>query len=206
MLLLDLNFADVAGVLNDLGDVSFVTSTNFSGDAFGQIAETSIHPVLPEHTNSGGTNTGTKRCNIRLNHAERTMDRPEEKEDDKHVVCIPESFVVGSSGFLHRGDNHTHQCNEHDIASPSRARDKVGKKPSVNTEFVLDCDLSEVVPMSDCMHPRPKDNRPSCGDVEGDVLVKLNDAVQRSLSEKGDESSADGKQNDSNINVKDQSR
>lgn len=92
VLLLDLDLANIARVLNDFRDVRLVSSSNFTCNSFGQICETSIHPVFPEDTDSIA-----ERRKVRLDHAEGAVDRPENEEDDEEMVCVPKALKVGSS-------------------------------------------------------------------------------------------------------------
>lgn len=52
VLLLDLDLAHIARVLNDLGDVSLVASAHLTGDTLREVHESTVHPVLPKDTNS----------------------------------------------------------------------------------------------------------------------------------------------------------
>lgn len=192
-------------MLNDLCDVCPVTTSHLACDTLGQVNETAVHPVLPEDSNSRCANAGAERCNIWLNHAESSVDGPEEEENDEHVVSIPEALKVCSSRLLGRRENHTHQRNKHDIASPTRSRHKIGNQPAVDTKLVLDGDLGKVIPVSNGMDPRPENDGPGGDDVEGDVLVELEDAIERCLSKERDEGSRDGEENDGDVDMEDQS-
>ena len=202
--LLDLDLAHVGRVLDDLGDVRLVLAADLAGDALGEIGEAAVHPVLPEHADGLGADADAEGRKVRLDHAEGAVDRPEEEEDDEHVVRVPEALVVCAARLLDRGDHHARQRDQHDVASPTRAGDEVGQKPAVDAEVVLGCDLGKVVPVGNGVHPRPEEDGPCCCDMEGDVLVELDDAVQRSLSGEGDERSADGEQNQGDIDVQNQ--
>ena len=131
VLLLDLDLADVARVLDDLGNVRLVPAANLAGNALSQINVPAVHPVLPENSNGRCANAGAEGRNVRLDHAEGTVDRPEEEEDDEHVVSVPEALVVGSAGFLDRGAQHGHEGHQHDISCPSGTRRKVSHQPAV---------------------------------------------------------------------------
>jgi hypothetical protein len=69
VLLLDLNLTNVARVLDDLGDVRLVASSDLTRDTLSQVRESTVHPVLPEDTD-----TIAERCKIRLDHAKGSMD------------------------------------------------------------------------------------------------------------------------------------
>lgn len=60
--------------------------------------------------------------------------------------------------------------------------------------------------MSNDVNPGEKHNRPGRRNVEGDVLVELDNTIQGSLSEERDQGSADGEENDADIDVEDQGR
>ena len=125
MLLLDLNFADVAWVLNDLGDVRLVASTNLTRDTLAQIRESSIHPVLPENTD-----TVAEGRKVRLDHAEGTVYGPEEEEDGEQVVRVPEALELGPSILLCGCPTHSRERSQHDVTCPSRAGCEVCEKES----------------------------------------------------------------------------
>lgn len=199
--LLDLNLADVARVLNHLGYVRLVSPSYFSRNSLCKVAEAAIHPILPKDTNRRGTNARAKGGNVGLNHAKGTMQRPKEEENDKHVVRIPESLIICASRLLDRRDNHAHESQQHHVASPARPRSEVGEQPAVEAQLVLGSDLGKVVPVSYGMYPGPKHNGPRSGDVEGDVLVKLDNAVERRLAQQRYERSAHGEENDAYIDV-----
>lgn len=121
VLLLDLNFADVAWMLNDLGNVRLVSSSNLTRDTFSKIRKSTIHPVLPEDTDAVA-----KGRKVGLNHTESSMDRPEDKEDDEQVMCIPETLEVGTARLLSSRQGNSHQGDQHHISTPTRARRKIG--------------------------------------------------------------------------------
>lgn len=204
VLLLDLDLAHVAGVLDNLGDVRLVLATDLAGNALGEIGKSSVHPVLPEHTDGRGADRNAERREVGLDHAEGTVDGPEKEEDDEHVVRVPEPLVVRPPCLFDRSDHHASQRDQHDIASPTGTRDKVGQQPAVDTEVVLGCNLGEVVPVGNGVHPRPEEDGPCRRDVEGNVLVELDDAVQRSLSCERDERSTDREKDQGNIDVQNQ--
>lgn len=122
MLFLDLHFANVARVLNDLGNVRLVSSPNFTSDTFSQVRKSTVHPVLPENTD-----TVAERRKVRLDHAERSVNRPEDEEDDEEVVHVPEAFEVCTTGLFRCCDCNGHQRNQHDVATPSGSSSEVGE-------------------------------------------------------------------------------
>jgi hypothetical protein len=82
-------------MLNDFGDKSLVSSTDLSCKSFGQVGESSDHPVLIKHTNAVAM-----WFSVILDHAEFTMNRPEDEEDDEHVMGVPETFKVSFARLL----------------------------------------------------------------------------------------------------------
>jgi hypothetical protein len=57
--------------------------------------------------------------------------------------------------------------------------------------------------MGNDVHHGTDNNGPGCGNVEGEVLVKGNDLVERGAAEEGDEVAADGKKDEYDIDVQD---
>ncbi|KAK5630382.1 hypothetical protein RRF57_006097 [Xylaria bambusicola] len=109
VLLLDLDLADVAGVLDDLGDVRLMAAAHLSRDALCEVDEATVHPILPENADGRRADRDTERRRVWLDHAEGAMDRPEQEEDDEHVVRVPETLVVSPTGLLDRCEHHAHE-------------------------------------------------------------------------------------------------
>lgn len=122
VLLLDLNFANVAGMLDDLGDVRLVSSSYFTGDALGEVRKSTVHPVLPEDTD-----TVAEGRKVGLNHAEGSVDGPEDEEDDEQMVHVPETFEVRATSLLRSRDSDGHECSQHNVTAPSGSSCKVGE-------------------------------------------------------------------------------
>lgn len=78
VLLLDLNLANSARVLDDLRHESLMPSPDFSCNSLSQVRESTEEPVLVEDTDAAAEG-----LNVGLNHAECTMDAPEHEEDDE---------------------------------------------------------------------------------------------------------------------------
>lgn len=116
MFFLDLNFADVARMLDHLRDESCMASSHFTGNSFGEVGKATDHPVLVEDTDAVAV-----WFPVILDHTEFAVNGPEDEEDDEEVVSIPESLEVCSAWFLDRCHNHCHERSEHDISGPSRA-------------------------------------------------------------------------------------
>lgn len=65
-------------MLDDLRDISLVTSTDFSQDTLEKVDRSSVHPIEPEYTYAVA-----KGREIRLDHAKCAMHGPENKEYDE---------------------------------------------------------------------------------------------------------------------------
>jgi hypothetical protein len=117
MLLLDLDLADIARVLNDLGNVRLVSSTNLTCNTFTKVRESSIHPVLPENTNAVA-----ERGKVGLDHAKGSVNCPEEEKDGEEVMRIPETFKLSSSVLLCSCPAHRRERDQHDVSCPSGSR------------------------------------------------------------------------------------
>jgi hypothetical protein len=174
VLLLDLDLADVAGVVDDLGDICLVATADLTGNSLSQVRESTVHPVLPEDTD-----TVAERRKVGLNHAEGTVDGPEDEEDDEHVVRVPEALKVGTTRLLGGGDGDGHEGEQHDVSTPSGTGSKVGKDEAHEAQLVEGGKPGEVVPMGNGVDPGEEDDGPGNQLVEGDVLVKGNNVVQR---------------------------
>lgn len=172
VLFLDLNLDDIARMLDDFRNKSFMSSSHLSSNPLGQIKECSVHPVLPENSDSS-----TERSEVRLDHAESSVNRPKYEEYNEEVVSVPKSFEVRPSWLFHRRKYHGHQSKEHHISSPSWSRYEVCKKPSWETELVRCSQSCKVDPMSNRMDPAKKYDRPGGKFVERDIFVERNDTV-----------------------------
>lgn len=193
-------------MLDDLGDVRLVSSADLARDALGQVDKAAVYPVLPEDAYGGRADGDAEGRRVGLDHAEGAVDGPEDKEHDEHVVRVPEALVVGAPRLLDRRQHHAHERHEHDVPAPPGTRRQVGGEKSVEAEVVLGRDLREVVPVRDGVDPGEEDDGPRRRDVEGDVLVKLDDAVQRRLPGDRDEGPADGEENQGDIDMEDERR
>jgi len=194
VLFLDLDLHHVAGMLDDFRDVRLVTSSNFTRSPLGQVRKSTVHPVLPENTN-----TVAEWRKVGLDHAKGSVDRPEDKEDNEQMVCVPKSFEVGASEPLHRSDRNKHQCSQHDISTPSRPSQEVCCKEAFKSQVVDRCELCQVVPMRNGVHPGEEDDGPSDELVEGNVLVEWNDAVQWRFADHGYQVPANRKEDERHV-------
>ena len=163
---LDLNFHHLAGMLDDLGDESDLTTTNLTHDTFDQVDDGTIDPELPEESS-----TVAEGWAVRLDHTEGTVHRPEDEEGDEEMMGGSKALVVALTGSLHGGPDHDGQDREHDISRPSGAGDEVGLEKALETEMVLDRQLGKVVPMRDGVHNSEDDDRPGhhCGKISASI-------------------------------------
>lgn len=173
MFLLDLNLTDVAWMLNDLGNVRLVCASDLTSDSLRKISESTVHPVLPENTD-----TIAEGRKVGLDHAKRSMDGPENEEDDEQMMHVPKAFEVGTSSFLSSCERHRIQCDEHDISTPSRTCSKIGENKAHETEIVACRKTCKIVPVSNRVDPGKEYNGPCDQLVKGDVLVERNDVVK----------------------------
>ena len=111
MLLLDLNFADIAGMLDDLGDIRLVSAPYFTRNTLSKVCEASNKPILIENADTVAVG-----CAIIFDHAKFAVNGPKDEEDDKHVVGVPKPLVVRSARFLDGCEDHGHERNQHEIA------------------------------------------------------------------------------------------
>lgn len=104
MLLLDLDLAHITRMLNDLRDIRLVSPSYFTRNALSQVRESTIHPILPEDTD-----TVAKWRKVGFDHAESTMDGPEDEEHDEEVMRVPEALKVRPSRLFRSGERDRHQ-------------------------------------------------------------------------------------------------
>ena len=198
--LLDLDLADIAGVVNNLRDVGFVASAHFTRNALSKVGESTIHPVLPEDTDAVAE--GRK---VGLDHAESTVDGPENKEDDEHVMSVPEALKVRATRLLSSCNGNGHQREQHDVSTPSRSCSEVGEDETHESEFVECGEAGEVVPMRNGVNPGEEDDSPGDKLVEGDVLIEWDDVVQRRTAGHRDEVPAYWEEDEGYVNMQYQS-
>lgn len=125
-----------------------MSATHLSEYSLDQIYESTVHPVQPEHASSGA-----KRRGICLDHAERSMDRPEDEEYDEQMMCEPEPFVVTFLESFEGCHKYRHQDDQHDISRPPWASGEVRQHESFEALIVLGSQLCEIVPMGGSMDP-----------------------------------------------------
>lgn len=118
--LLDLNFANIAGMLDDFGNVRLVSSSDLARDSLCQVCEATVHPVLPEDADAIA-----ERRKVGCDHTEGAVDGPEEEEDDEQVMGVPEALEVSTSRFLRCCQRNCHQRDQHDITTPAWTSSKI---------------------------------------------------------------------------------
>ncbi len=128
-------------------------TTYFSEYSLDQVHKPTIHPVLPEHARSR-----TEWCCICLDHAECSMNGPEDEEYDEQMMREPETLMVLPLESFQRSDQHGHQDREHDISRPPWAGSEIDKKKSFEALIALGSQLCKVVPVSNCMDPGEEDD------------------------------------------------
>jgi hypothetical protein len=172
VLFLDLNFADVARMLNDLGNIRLVSSSDLTRNTLGQVRESTVHPVLPEDTD-----TVAEGRKVGRDHAEGSMNRPEEEENNEEMMGVPEAFEVCATRLLRSCQCNSHQREQHNITAPAGASSKVGQDEAHEPEVVRCREPSQIVPMRNCVDPGEEYNSPGDQLVESDVLVEWNHVV-----------------------------
>lgn len=173
-----------------------MAAPNLPRCALCKVRESSIHPVLPKDTDAIA-----ERCKVRLNHAKRSVDRPENEEDDEQMVRIPEAFELRATMFLSSRPAHGRQRDEHNVAAPSGARGEIGDEEADEAEAVDLGEDPEISPMGDGVEPGEEEDGPADELVEGDIFVEGNDAVEWGATRHGDQVSADGEQDESYVHV-----
>ena len=153
MVFLDLDFADIARVLDDLGDICFVSTSDFTRNALYKVCEASDKPVLVENADTVAVG-----CAIIFDHAKFAMNRPKDEEDDEHVVRVPKAFVVRSTRLLDGCEDHGHERNQHEIARPSRTCDELSQDEADEAKLLSGRQSSIVVPMRKGVKPGEENN------------------------------------------------
>lgn len=186
-------------MLDDLGDICLVLPAHLACGSLGQVEEAAVHPVLPKVTDrvAVGRKVGT-------NHAEGSVDGPHDEEEDEEVVRVPEALIVCAARLLDGGENNGHQGDKHDVSRPSGSGDQVGEEEADEAQVVRGRETAQVDPVGDGVDPGEEDDGPGDKHVEGDVLVELDNAVQRGSAQQRDEVPADGEEDEGNVEVEDQ--
>jgi hypothetical protein len=164
-------------MLNDLGNVRLVSSTDLTGDTLGQVCKPTVHPVLPEDTN-----TVAERRKVGRDHAKGAVNGPEKEENDEEVVRVPEALEVCATCFLRRCERDGHERDQHDVTAPARTSRKVGKDEAHESQVVRCGESCQVVPMGDRVNPGEEYDGPCDQLVESNVLVEWDHVVQGSAT------------------------
>ena len=137
------------------------------------------------------------------------MELPADEKDDEEMMGIPEAFKVGAPPLLHGEVDHDAKDNGHDPTSSARPGGKVGIEEGDNPGTgclcigVCECKFVKVDHVRGHVDDSADNDRPGSGFVEGDVLVKGDDLVERCATEKGDKVAADGEEDEDDIDVQD---
>ena len=215
LLLLDLQFHHIRGVLNNLVNVGPVTRADFPKDTLEDPNDTADEPVtlrafriVSSHvhiaqervqTHPEDTNRVVRavRRPVRLDHAEHTVELPVDEEHDEEVVGVPEPLKVGAATLLDGKPNHDTERSSHDPAGNTGAGDEVcGEEGDDHLASglrvrVRESELGEVHHVRGDVDERPEDDGPSGRLVECDVLVERNVVVERRAADERDEVAAD---------------
>lgn len=137
------------------------------------------------------------------------MELPADKEEDKEMVGIPESFEVSTTPFFHREEDHDAQGQSHDPTSNAGPSCKVGTEEDDNLSacggiLVRRCEPGKVDHMRDDVHNCADYDRPRRRFMEGDVLIERNDVVQGGAAQQRDKVPAHREEDKNDIDVKDQ--
>jgi hypothetical protein len=119
---------------------------------------------------------------------------------------IPEILEVCTSAFLYCKINHYEERGSHYPTGDTRSSRKVGSEKNSDlcssARTLVRCSQpGKVHHVGQNMDNGEKDDRPSRGLMESDVLVERNDVVQWCPTEKGNEVPADGEEDEGDINV-----
>jgi hypothetical protein len=135
------------------------------------------------------------------------MELPADEKNDEEVVGVPEVFKVGAPLLFAGEKDHNGKDSGHDPASGAGPGGKVCIEEGDKLCTTCRCtrishrELGEVDHMGNDVHHGADDNGPGCGNVEGEVLVKGNNLIERGAAEEGDEVAADRKKDEYDIDV-----
>lgn len=123
---------------------------------------------------------------------------------------IPEPLELGTASLLHSIPHHNTEADQHEPTGPERPNNEVGDDEEFHF-FAQGVGIGighsqpvKVDNMGQGMYDAPSHNCPCGGLVEGDVLVKRNDIAERGPSEERYEVTADGEENEDDIDVEDE--
>ena len=139
------------------------------------------------------------------------MELPVDEEHDEEVVRVPEPLEVCTAALLNREPHHYAQRGGHDPASSSGPGDEVRGDEGEDLlarGLCIGVDhgkLGEVDHVGDDVNDGEDDDGPGDGLVERDVLVEGDKRVQGRAPEERDEVTADGEEDEGNVDVEDES-
>jgi hypothetical protein len=135
------------------------------------------------------------------------MELPTDEEDDKEVMSIPKVLEIGTFPFLHGEEDHNAKADGHDPPSGTGSSGEVGVEEGNELGTTCLCgsvgerEFVKVNHVRSNMHDSAGDDRPCGSLMEGKVLVKGDDVVERCTAKEGDEIAADGEKDEDNINM-----
>ena len=135
------------------------------------------------------------------------MELPADEEDDEEVMSIPKVLKLGTSPFLHCEVDHDSKADSHDPSSGAWPSTKIELEkgaelgPSCRCGSVSTGEFVKVNHVRENMHDSAGDDGPGGGLVEGDVLVKGDDVVERCTTEEGYEIAADREKDEDNVDM-----
>jgi len=135
------------------------------------------------------------------------MELPADEKYDKKMMRVPKAFEMGALPLLHGKVDHDAKDDGHDPTSSARPGGKVGleegNKPLATCLCTRICDgeFGKVDHVRDNVNDGADNNRPGSGLVEGNILVKGDDLVERCATEEGDELASDGEEDEDDIDV-----
>ena len=147
---------------------------------------------------------------VGLDHAEHAMQLPVDEEHDEQVMRVPEPLKVCPSAFLNGKEHHGPESRRHDPPSRTGARDELRedeRRDHLAGRVVVGVGHGEfgvVDHVGSDVDKGEEDDRPGDHLVEGDVLVKGDEVIERGASEEGDEVPADGEEDKDDIDVEDE--
>jgi hypothetical protein len=165
----------------------------------------------PENTD--GVEGAVRRA-VGLNHAEHAMQLPEDKERNEQMVCVPEALeatVLGASSLFHSEEQHRAQAYPHQPPGYEGPDGEVGGEEERNTlpgcasAGICHGKPVEIDDVGKRMDDTANNDGPARGFVEGDVFVKGDDIPDRRSPNDRDEISANGKQDEDNVDMENQS-
>lgn len=119
-----------------------------------------IDSSTPNEVQVEGTITEIVWLGVRRNHTPDTVQCPEEEEDNKQMVRVPESFIVRPAGLLNGSKHHGHESNRDDPSCPGRAQKETNVKEAPETHATLGSQLGCIVQVGNRVNPCEEDNGP----------------------------------------------